>query len=148
MKGWKGYDPSKRTGFNKETGELNGLWVANLEIATDHAMIPFGAGARKCVGDQFALLEAAVSVVMILRRFEFDLEMKPVYPDCLDPNNPDKSIGMVGMKAAATIHTAEGLFCKVRERFPGQTDMPPLQAPVQSKSLEERQAAAAEPTLV
>ena len=35
-----------------------GLWVANLEIASDHAMIPFGAGERKCVGDQFALLEA------------------------------------------------------------------------------------------
>ena len=52
-----------------------GLWVANLEIASDHAMIPFGAGERKCVGDQFALLEAAVSVVMLLRRFEFDLEM-------------------------------------------------------------------------
>ena len=55
-----------------------GLWVANLEIASDHAMIPFGAGERKCVGDQFALLEAAVSVVMLLRRFEFDLKMDPV----------------------------------------------------------------------
>ena len=43
--------------------------MANLEIATDHAMLPFGAGARKCVGDQFALLEAAVSSAMLLRRF-------------------------------------------------------------------------------
>ena len=96
-------------------------------------MLPFGAGARKCVGDQFALLEAAVSVVMLLRRFEFELSMDPVYPEKFDDNNPDKSIGMVGMKAAATIHTATGLFCKVKERFPGETDLPPLQAPVREK---------------
>ena len=130
VKGWAGYDPDKRTGINIEQG---GLWVANLEIATDHAMLPFGAGARKCVGDQFALLEAAVSVVMLLRRFEFELSMDPVYPEKFDDNNPDKSIGMVGMKAAATIHTATGLFCKVKERFPGETDLPPLQAPVREK---------------
>jgi len=123
VKGWKGYDPDKRT--------MPGLWVANLEIATDHAMLPFGAGARKCVGDQFALLEAAVSTVMLLRRFEFDLEMPngPVYPEKLDPSNPDKSVGMVGMKSAATIHTATGLFCRVKERFPGKTDLPPLKDP-------------------
>jgi len=122
VKGWKGYDPNRRP---------PGLWVQNLEIASDHAMMPFGAGPRKCVGDQFALLEAAVSAAMLLRRFEFDLEMPngPVYPDKLDPKNPDKSIGMVGMKSAATIHTATGLFCRVKERFPGKTNLPPMQDP-------------------
>lgn len=130
VKGWKGYDPERRT---------PGLWVANLEIATDHAMLPFGAGERKCVGDTFALLEAAVSVVMMLRRFEFDLEMPngPVNPDKLDPNNPDKSIGMVGMKSAATIHTATGLFCKIKERFPGETNCPPLVDPILQKNVDE-----------
>jgi len=122
VKGWAGYDPKRRT---------PGLWVANLEIATDHAMLPFGAGERKCVGDTFALLEASVSVVMMLRRFEFELAMPngPVRPEMLDPNNPDKSIGMVGMKSAATIHTATGLFCRVKERFPGETNCPPLVDP-------------------
>jgi len=115
VKGWKGYDPKMRS---------KGLWVANLEIASDHALVPFGAGPRKCVGDQFALLEGAVSLVMLLRRFEFELDMDAVAPEKLDAANPDKSIGTVGMKAAATIHTADGLFCKVRERFPGQTDLP------------------------
>ena len=137
VKGWKGYDPSKRKG--------NGLWAANLEIATDHAMLPFGAGERKCVGDQFALLEAAVSTVMLLRRFEFDLTMEPVAPEKLDPNNPDKSIGTVGMKAAATIHTATGLFCRVRERFPGKTDLPPLEAPI--RTAEKAAAEKAEATV-
>ena len=33
------------------------------------------------------------------------------------------------MKAAATIHTAEGLYCRVKERFPGKTDVPPRQVP-------------------
>ena len=36
----------------------------------------------------------------------------------LDPANPDKSIGMVGMKSAATIHTATGLFCRVKVTKP------------------------------
>jgi len=122
VEGWKGYDPDRRP---------KGLWVQKLEIATDHALMPFGAGPRKCVGDQFALLEAGVSAAMLLRRFEFDLEMPngPVNPGKLDPNNPDKSIGMVGMKSAATIHTATGLFCRIKERFPGETNVPPLQDP-------------------
>jgi len=124
VKGWNGYDPAMRT---------SKLWVANLEIATDHALLPFGAGERKCVGDQFAVLESAVSVIMLLRRFEFDLDMAPVAPEKIDPNNPDQSIGTVGMKAAATIHTATGLWMRVRERFPGETDVPPLQVPKPSK---------------
>lgn len=130
VKGWAGYDPERRT---------PGLWVANLEIATDHALLPFGAGERKCVGDQFALLEASVSVVMMLRRFEFELAMPngPVNPEKLDPNNPDKSIGMVGMKSAATIHTATGLFCRVKERFPGETNCPPLVDPNLKKDIDE-----------
>ena len=142
VKGWKGYDPDLRK---------VGLWAANLEvrpissdaiqmssgpyhesvsrvqIASDHALLPFGAGERKCVGDQFAVLEAAVTIIMLLRRFDFELAMDPVAPEKIDPNNPDRSVGVVGMKAAATIHTAEGLFMRVKERFPGKTDVPPRQ---------------------
>jgi hypothetical protein len=33
------------------------------------------------------------------------------------------------MKSAATIHTATGLFCRVKERFPGKTNLPPMQDP-------------------
>ena len=65
---------------------------AALSAPGDGACAP---ACGRCVGDQFALLEAAVSAAMLLRRFEFELEMPngPVYPEKLDPNNPDKSIG-------------------------------------------------------
>ena len=38
-----------------------------VQVASDFAFIPFGGGARKCVGDQFALTEAAVAIAMLLR---------------------------------------------------------------------------------
>ena len=38
-----------------------------VQVAADFAFIPFGGGARKCVGDQFALLEATVALSMLLR---------------------------------------------------------------------------------
>ena len=89
VKGWAGYDPSLRRGLYPS------------EAATDFAFIPFGGGERKCVGDQFAMLEAMVTASMLLRRFEFVLDMPA---------------DEVGMTAAATIHTRNGLLCKVRRR--------------------------------
>jgi cytochrome P450 len=49
--GWEGYNPEK----------TNGLYPN--EIATDFAFLPFGGGKRKCVGDQFAMMEATVTMV-------------------------------------------------------------------------------------
>mmetsp|Transcript_114952 Transcript_114952/g.199267 ORF Transcript_114952/g.199267 Transcript_114952/m.199267 type:complete len:714 (-) Transcript_114952:203-2344(-) len=112
VKGWAGYDPEKRRKLCPD------------ESTTDFAFLPFGAGERKCVGDQFALLEAAVTIIMVFRRFEFELDMDPVNPHLLGTTPPgeDESIARVGMKAAATIHTAKGLWCKVKERqLPGSS---------------------------
>eukprot|EP00775_Hariotina_reticulata_P002604 gene2604-2906_t len=53
---WAGYQP--------EAGR--GAMYPN-EVASDFAFIPFGGGARKCVGDQFALFEATVAFAMLLR---------------------------------------------------------------------------------
>jgi cytochrome P450 family 97 subfamily B polypeptide 3 len=48
---WEGYNPEK----------IRGLYPN--EIASDFAFLPFGGGQRKCVGDQFAMMEATVTMV-------------------------------------------------------------------------------------
>ncbi len=67
--------------------------------------IPFSGGPRKCVGDQFALMEAVVALAVLLKRFDFELV-------------PDQDIGMT---TGATIHTQNGLFMTVRERASGRS---------------------------
>jgi cytochrome P450 len=49
--GWAGYDPDK----------ISGLYPN--EQASDFAFMPFGGGKRKCVGDQFDMMEATVTLV-------------------------------------------------------------------------------------
>lgn len=51
VKEWNGYNPEKIKGFYPN------------EIAADFAFLPFGGGQRKCVGDQFAMMEATVTMV-------------------------------------------------------------------------------------
>jgi len=63
--------------------------------------MPFGAGKRKCIGDQFALFESVVALAMLTRRFTF----------ALDPDSPP-----VGMTTGATIHTVAGLWMNVTPR--------------------------------
>jgi cytochrome P450 len=72
-------------------------------VASDFAFIPFGGGARKCVGDQFALFEATVAFAMLLRRFTFRLAATPEE---------------IGMATGATIHTANGMMMRVTRRTP------------------------------
>ncbi len=38
------------------------------------AYVPFGGGARRCIGEEFALREAAIVLATLLKRFRFDLE--------------------------------------------------------------------------
>ena len=55
--GWEGYNPDKMTGLYPN------------EITSDCAFLPFGGGKRKCVGDQFAMMEAIVTMVSHLPSF-------------------------------------------------------------------------------
>lgn len=91
---WAGFDPEAWRGK---------VWYPN-EVAADFAYLPFGAGQRKCVGDQFALLEATVALAMVLQRYDFDFAAPTATP------------ADVGTNTGATIHTRNGLWMAVKRR--------------------------------
>ena len=88
VKGWEGYNPDKITGLYPN------------EQAADFAFLPFGGGQRKCIGDQFAMLEAAATLSMLMKNYDFDLAIPAE---------------QVGMKTGATIHTMNGLMMRARK---------------------------------
>ena len=73
----------------------------DAQVMADFAFLPFGGGPRKCVGDQFALMESTVGLAMLLQKF--DLELR---------GGPDE----VELVTGATIHTKNGLWCKLSRR--------------------------------
>ena len=89
VKDWAGYDPEL----------ISGLYPN--EVTSDFAFVPFGAGARKCIGDQFAMLEATSCLAMTLQRYEFELDKKP------------EEVGME--MGAATASRAGGCPCESGE---------------------------------
>ena len=103
---WKGYDPK--------------LWEGRLypsENSADFAYLPFGGGARKCVGDEFALLEATVTLAMVLRRFDFEFDKDKIINDSFGfEDSPVNLEHPVGMRTGATIHTRQGLNMIIKKR--------------------------------
>lgn len=87
--GWAGYSPTKE----------NQLYPN--EVNSDFAFLPFGGGSRKCVGDQFAMMESTVTTAMILQRFNLHLALPA---------------SEIGMRTGATIHTENGLMMTVTRR--------------------------------
>jgi len=73
-------------------------------MSADFAYLPFGGGKRKCVGDQFALMETTAILAMFLRRFEFAFAAPTASPDD------------VGTNTGATIHTKNGLWMRLTKR--------------------------------
>ncbi|XP_059452203.1 cytochrome P450 97B2, chloroplastic [Corylus avellana] len=90
IEGWAGFDPSRSPGA-----------LYPNEIISDFAFLPFGGGPRKCVGDQFALMESTVALAMLLQKF--DVELKG-------------SAESVELVTGATMHTKNGLWCKLGKR--------------------------------
>lgn len=70
------------------------------EQNTNYKYIPFSGGPRKCVGDQFALMEAVVALAIVLKHFSFEL----------------KKDHEIGMTTGATIHTSNGLYMYATRR--------------------------------
>lgn len=67
------------------------------------AYLPFGGGARICIGKAFAMLEAKLILAGLLRRFE--LALVPGHPVVLDPGitlRPRHGLGMTLRRAAAS----------------------------------------------
>ncbi|XP_078436871.1 cytochrome P450, family 97, subfamily B, polypeptide 3 [Wolffia australiana] len=88
--GWAGFDPDRSPGA-----------LYPNEIIADFAFLPFGGGPRKCVGDQFALLESTIALTLLLQKFDVELR---------------GSAESVELVTGATIHTKNGLWCKLRRR--------------------------------
>ncbi|KAK9827799.1 hypothetical protein WJX74_002626 [Apatococcus lobatus] len=78
------------------------------EQNTNFRYIPFSGGPRKCVGDQFAMMEAVVSLAVVVKKFDFSLV-------------PDQDIGMT---TGATIHTTNGLYMKMQQRQSAASPQP------------------------
>ena len=96
VEGWAGFDPEG----------WKGQFYPN-ERASDWAYLPFGGGPRKCVGDQFAMLEATVALSMLVKRYEFAFGGKTPTP------------ADVGTATGATIHTKNGLWMTLTRRDGG-----------------------------
>ncbi|KAJ3679282.1 hypothetical protein LUZ60_017293 [Juncus effusus] len=90
FEGWAGFDPARSPGA-----------LYPNEIVADFAFLPFGGGPRKCVGDQFALFESTIALAMILQKFNVKLR---------------GSADEVELVTGATIHTKNGLWCKLTPR--------------------------------
>jgi cytochrome P450 len=61
-------------------------WAERSEDAADprrHTYLPFGAGPRMCIGEDFARLEAVALLATIARRWRFELD--PAHPVELQP---------------------------------------------------------------
>jgi len=108
--GWRGYDPAK----------IPAQALYPTEQSADYAYLPFGAGNRRCVGDQFAILEATVMLISIIRHFDFEFALQD--PASIQPKTGlgGLPVADVGMRTGATIHTEHGLWMRVLERSTGE----------------------------
>jgi cytochrome P450 len=114
---WAGYTPG------------SGKQMYPNEVHADFAFLPFGGGSRKCIGDQFAMMETLTTVALILQRFDVRLAVPAEQVGmrtgaCTARTSPrvfPPSIRLIpdyGLPhyIGATIHTENGLMMRVTRR--------------------------------
>jgi cytochrome P450 len=116
IEGWSGFDPSRSPGALYPNEVTTFFWFPNItynfafpniyygchcQIISDFAFLPFGGGPRKCVGDQFALMESTIALTLLLQKFDVELR-----------GSPEE----VELVTGATIHTKNGLWCRLKKR--------------------------------
>ncbi|KAJ8601736.1 hypothetical protein CTAYLR_006746 [Chrysophaeum taylorii] len=106
--GWAGYDPDS----------IPATSLYPNEQTADFAFLPFGAGSRRCLGDQFAILESTVMLARLITTFDFEFAVDP--KATLEPKTGlgGLPVADVGMRTGATIHTENGLWMTVHHRTP------------------------------
>ena len=76
-------------------------WQRDFEKSLPRgAYFPFGAGTRKCLGDQFALLEGRIIILEIARQMR--LELAEVFPTA-QPRATYRPKGRVPMRVLAKL---------------------------------------------
>jgi cytochrome P450 len=101
MRDFKNPDAHGWDGFTAFSATSKQMYPS--EAGADYAFMPFGGGTRKCVGDQFAMMESVATLVSVLRRFDLSMDCKPED---------------VGMRTGATIHTENNLPMRISHRKP------------------------------
>mmetsp|Transcript_19381 Transcript_19381/g.29439 ORF Transcript_19381/g.29439 Transcript_19381/m.29439 type:complete len:725 (-) Transcript_19381:117-2291(-) len=106
--------PAGWAGFNPDLIPDTALYPN--EQSADYAFLPFGAGGRRCLGDQFAMLESTVLLASLIRNFDFHFAIGP--DEILQPKKAlgDLPVADIGMRTGATIHTEFGFYVTVSKR--------------------------------
>ncbi|MGW8690555.1 cytochrome P450, partial [[Kitasatospora] papulosa] len=59
------------------------------ELPPRHAMVAFGSGARKCIGDKFAIIEAVITLATIAARWKLEpvpnVKVRPALGSVMTP---------------------------------------------------------------
>ena len=58
------------------------------------AYAPFNAGPRKCIGEEFAMMEAIFATAMIVQRFDLQIDIEGIYPTINTTLQPSRRLMM------------------------------------------------------
>jgi cytochrome P450 len=85
-------------------------WLANRELPP-FAYFPFGGGARRCIGEQFAWIEMLIVLVTLGRLYRFErVGYKPIEPQAIITLRPSEPVLMRRENSRVTKTTPENVL--------------------------------------